>query len=215
MNFEELMNKRFSTRDFTDKKISEDDLKEIIKIAGRSPSWANTQPWNVHIASGEYLEKIRAEWIERNNNEIKGNSDLPVGHSEDFGERGFNNIMQNANAITEFIGGPEDLSRLPRLLFNAPAVVYLTVPKTAPMWSVYDLGAFSMSLMLAASEKDINSVPAYELAKYPDVLRYNLDIGDDESVIIGIALGYASENKINEYRSPRLDVEDILKIYDE
>lgn len=38
MNFEELMNKRFSTRDFTDKKISEDDLKEIIKIAGRSPS---------------------------------------------------------------------------------------------------------------------------------------------------------------------------------
>ncbi|WP_407410168.1 nitroreductase family protein [Methanobrevibacter sp.] len=209
------MKKRFSARDYTDEQISEEDLKGIVDIARLTPSWANTQPWNVHIACGETLEKIRETWIEKNNDEIRGNSDLPVGHSEDFGERGLNNIMTNANAITEFIGGPEDLSRLPHLLFNAPAIAYLTVPKTAPMWSVYDLGTFSMSLMLAATEKGINSVPAYELVKYPDVLRENMDIDDDESIIVGIALGYASENIINKYRSPRLEVEDILKIYND
>ena len=79
------------------------------------------------------------------------------------------------------------------------------------MWSVYDLGAFSMSLMLAACEKDIDSIPAYELIKYPEVLRENLPI-PDEDIIAGIALGYASDAKVNEFRSSRMDAEDILKI---
>lgn len=35
-----------------------------------------------------------------------------------------------------------------------------------------------MSLMLAAAEKDIDSIPAYELIKYPEILRQNLPISD-------------------------------------
>lgn len=73
-------------------------------------------------------------------------------------------------------------------------------------------GAFSMSLMLAAAEKNIDSIPAYELIKYPEILRQNLPISDDESIIAGIALGYASDAKINNFRSSRLDLDDILKI---
>lgn len=110
------------------------------------------------------------------------------------------------------VDNPSDFAKTQPVLFNAPAVVYLTVPKTAPMWSVYDLGAFSMSLMLAAAEKDIDSIPAYELIKYPEILRQNLPISDDESIIAGIALGYASDAKINDFRSSRLDLDDILKI---
>lgn len=110
------------------------------------------------------------------------------------------------------VDDPSDFAKTQPVLFNAPAVVYLTVPKTAPMWSVYDLGAFSMSLMLAAAEKDIDSIPAYELIKYPEILRQNLPISDDESIIAGIALGYASDAKINDFRSSRLDLDDILKI---
>ena len=77
---------------------------------------------------------------------------------------------------------------------------------------IYDLGAFSMSLMLAAAEKDIDSIPAYELIKYPEILRQNLPISDDESIIAAISLGYASDAKINDFRSSRLDLDDILKI---
>ena len=69
-----------------------------------------------------------------------------------------------------------------------------------------------MSLMLAASEKDIDSIPAYELIKYPEVLRENIPIPEDEDIIAGIALGYASNAKINEFRSSRLNVDEILKI---
>ena len=44
MNFKELMERRYSARDFTSKEISDNDLNEIIEIAKFSPSWANSQP---------------------------------------------------------------------------------------------------------------------------------------------------------------------------
>lgn len=152
------------------------------------------------------------KWIEQNASEIEGNSDLPSSHREDFGERGLNNMNQFFGEALEIIGNPEDFAKTQPVLFNSTAVAYLTMPKGAPMWSVYDLGAFSMSLMLAASAKDIDSIPAYELIKYPEVLRENLPIPDNEDIIAGIALGYASDAKINEFRSSRMNVNDILKI---
>ena len=212
MNFKELMERRYSARDFTSKEISDIDLNEIIEIAKLSPSWANSQPWNVYIAVDDALSKIRSKWIEQNADEIEGNSDLPSGHREDFGQRCLNNMDQLVGDVFAVIDDPSDFAKTQPVLFNAPAIVYLTVPKTAPMWSVYDLGAFSMSLMLAAAEKDIDSIPAYELIKYPEILRQNLLISDDENIIAGIALGYASDAKINDFRSSRLDLDDILKI---
>ena len=58
----------------------------------------------------------------------------------------------------------------------------------------------------------MDSIPAYELVKYPYILRNNLPILDDEDIIMGIALGYESDEHINEYESPRLDLDEILKI---
>lgn len=212
MNFKELMEKRYSARDFTSKEVTEEDLNEIVEIAELSPSWANSQPWNVYIATGKSLSDIREKWIEQNASEIEGNSDLPSGHREDFGERALNNMNQLFGSVIETLGDPEEFAKTQPRLFNSTAIVYLTMPKGAPMWSVYDLGAFSMSMMLAACEKDIDSIPAYELIKYPEVLRENLPIPEDEDIIAGIALGYASDAKVNEFRSSRMDVEDILKI---
>ena len=40
----------------------------------------------------------------------------------------------------------------------------------------------------------------------------DLPIPEDEDIIAGIALGYASDAKVNEFRSSRMDVKDILKI---
>ena len=77
MNFKELIERRYSARDFTSKEISDNDLNEIIEIAKFSPSWANSQPWNVYIAAGDALSKIRSKWIKQNADEIEGYSDLP------------------------------------------------------------------------------------------------------------------------------------------
>ena len=59
MNFLEVMKKRHSSRDFKNEEISKDKLQKIVEIASMSPSWENSQPWNVYIATDETLDKIR------------------------------------------------------------------------------------------------------------------------------------------------------------
>jgi nitroreductase len=88
----------------------------------------------------------------------------------------------------------------------------LALPKNHTQWSIYDLGGFGMSLMLAATDLGVDSIPAYELVKYPYILRDNLPIPEDEDIIMGIALGDESGEHINEFESPRLDLDEILKI---
>ena len=92
MKFIEVMEKRHSSRDFKKDEVSEDTLREIVKIAGMSPSWENSQPWNVYIATGETLETIREAWIAENGKKIKGSADMNPGHRTNFSERGQKNM---------------------------------------------------------------------------------------------------------------------------
>ena len=99
-----------------------------------------------------------------------------------------------------------------KLLFNAPALIYLTLNEGHTEWSTYDLGAFGMILMLAAKNLGVDSIPAYEIVKYPDVIREYMDVPDDEEIVMGIALGYESDDEINKIVSTRLALDDILTI---
>ena len=60
-NIKELMNERHSVRKFQSKPIPEEVLKEIISISLNAPSWCNSQPWNIYVATGNTLEEIRKE----------------------------------------------------------------------------------------------------------------------------------------------------------
>ena len=99
-------------------------------------------------------------------------------------------------------------------LFNAPALVYLTLTKGHTGWPIYDLGGFGLALMLAAKDLGIDSIPAYEIVKFPAELRPLLDVPDDQEIIMGIALGYAAQDNLNEFHSTWLPLKDILTIKD-
>ena len=71
-NFRELMKARHSCRKFQSKPIPEEVLKDIISISLHAPSWCNSQPWNIYVASGQTLEEIRKEWISKGESNIKG-----------------------------------------------------------------------------------------------------------------------------------------------
>ena len=70
-NFKELMKERHSCRRFQPKKIPEEVLKDIITISLDSPSWCNSQPWNIYITTGNTLEEIRKEWKPKNKRKLK------------------------------------------------------------------------------------------------------------------------------------------------
>ena len=59
-NFYELMNKRRTTRHFSDRKVSKKLIQYAIKTAGTAPSGAHLQPWTfVAISDKDLKNKIR------------------------------------------------------------------------------------------------------------------------------------------------------------
>lgn len=216
ISFKELMKQRYSCRYFLSKPIPEDILKDIIETSLLTPSWGNSQPWSIYVSSGKTHEKIKEEWLRKNNENIKGYSDIEPGHRTDFSERSQKCINSNIERYGKHLNQP-DLKVLwvaNTKLFNAPAAVYITIPKKRTQYCLFDSGAIEMAVMIAAKEHGIDSIAAYEAIKYPDILRKHLKIPDDEDIVIGISLGYEDkENDLNKYRSQRLNLDEACHFY--
>ena len=98
----------------------------------------------------------------------------------------------------------DEMMKLNYQFFKAPVVVYLCMNRNLTPWSIFDLGLLAQSIMLAAQEHGVGSAPAVTLVAHPELIRAELKIPDDLSIIIGIALGYADgAHPQNKYRSPR------------
>jgi len=214
MEFKEVVSTRHSVRNFREDMIPVSVLEDIVRTAERAPSWENSQPWNVYIATGETLKRIKEIWAGKYSDKVKGTPDMPTGHRTNFSERSQKSMEDFMGAVAEYTGDPEiaHFLNMNEKLFNAPALVYLTLGKEHTGWPIYDLGGFGMTLMLAAKDHGVDSIPAYEIVKFPAEVRQLLSVPEDEEIVMGIALGYAAEDSINEFASTRLPLEEILTI---
>lgn len=211
MEFNAVLESRHSVRYFLDTPIDESVLTNLVLQAQLSPSWVNAQEHKVWIATGEVLEKIREQYHAKFEEGIKGYADLPVTSRETWSAQAQQNMKTFSQSRID--AGLQEIKELSEsYLFHAPAVAYLTLPKNHNDWALLDLGTFEMTMMLAAANVGLGSVPAYNLVKYPDVLRDLLGIPENEKLIIGIALGYAADVPLNSFRSTRQPVENILTI---
>ena len=214
-NFKELMKARHSARYFLSKEIPENILKEIISTSLMAPSWCNSQPWNIYVASGNTISEIRKIFIQKNNEKIKGYSDMEPGHRTNFSERSQKHMESLYKDVDEINKNPKsrNFGEVQKDLFGAPTLVYLTLAKGYTNYSVLDLGGLEMSIMLAAKDNGVDSIPAYETIKYPDVIKKYCKIPDNEDIIIGIALGYEEDNAINKYRAKKMTVDECVHFY--
>lgn len=213
MDFHSVLSARHSVRDFDGRPVPVETLRAIVEDAQKAPSWVNAQEWRVWIAVGDKLGRIRASYAKRTAAGIKGNSDFAAAHREQWSAMAQEN-MALFSSRREKAGLAEVKEASQAQLFHAPAVAYLTVPKTASHWALLDLGGFEQTLLLAACARGVDSVPAYNLIKYPDILRDELGIPDDLALAVGVALGYAKDVPLNAFRSTRRAVDEILTIVD-
>lgn len=72
MELKQAIEKRISVRSFTKEQVKEDDLREMVRRAGLSPSINNAQPWKFIAITNQSLLKKMAETVS------KKLSDLPL-----------------------------------------------------------------------------------------------------------------------------------------
>ncbi|MGN1279175.1 MAG: nitroreductase family protein [Limosilactobacillus sp.] len=214
MEFKDTVEKRRSIRDFSDRPVSKEDLTSLINLAKQAPSWANSQTWKVIIATGQTLEEIRTRHAEAVGKGLAPSPEIPLLHREEMGIQGAQNVSKWMGDIHQFMQSDRSaMAKDSAHLFNAPAVAYLLVPANPSLWETYDLGAFGQTLMLAAADKGIDSIPAMEFVQYSRMLHDVLGVSRDYIFAVGIGLGYRKTDAlINQFASARMDNNDFLTI---
>lgn len=211
MQFTETLRARHSVRHFESTPIDEALLKAIVEDATRAPSWVNAQEWDAWILTGEKLEGFRREFSELVKAKAPGLSEVPATPHEMFSEtsqenmRLFNKAREEAGLALVKLAAQQEL-------FYAPAVCFLTLPKTYTPYMMFDLGAFAQTLMLSAASRGVGSVVAWNPVRYPEALRKYLPIPTTRAIAIAVALGYEKPCALNDFRSTRRSTSEILKI---
>lgn len=211
MEFKQALQNRHSVRMFTNQKIDLDTIQDIIHQAQLAPSWVNSQPYHLYLVVGETLERVRKEQFQMEQNNVKGQSDVPVMPRNKWAKQAQSNMEEWTKGLGK---AAKEMGPAAAKLYNAQAVVYLTLPKGYSPWSLYDLGAFGENIILGASDRGIASMTAYQFVKYPQMLRQQLVIPAQEDIIIGIGLGYRDATAmVNQITASRMDLNKILTIY--
>ena len=138
---------------------------------------------------------------------------MSFAHRNEFSQTSQKNMGELIKSFKEITKA--EIMEFNYILFNAPTVIYLALNKGYSKWSVYDLGALSMAIMLAAKDRGIDSIPAASVIRYTEPLRKILKIPDDEDIIVGIALGYEEKCDANDYRANKLKIDDVCKFIED
>jgi len=214
MTVKEAMFARRSMRDFLPKPVSRELLAEIFEAAVRTPSWANSQPWEVFVATGETLERIREGYRHAYEDKVTTATEMTRPdkwpESAKARQKGLHpGMVRDCGEDVKLFGA------LNQCIFNAPAVIYLCMDDMLEHWGLYDIGAYSQSIMLLAAEKGLGTIPAITTVLYPQILRKEMEIPENFKIVLGIAIGYTNEeNGINNFHSSRSPLSETVRFFE-
>jgi nitroreductase len=214
MNVTEAINGRHSIRAFLSKPVEREKLDAILAASSRVPSWANTQPWEIFVVSGGTLERIKEGYRQKYADKAPAAPETP--RPAEWPEAEQKRIQQLRPDMKRTCGeAVEQFAALNQNMFSAPVVVYICMDKALSEWSLYDIGAYSQTFMLAALEQGLSTIPAITLTLYPDIVRRELKIPDNLKITIGIAVGYADRgNGINNFVSAREPLSETVRFFE-
>jgi nitroreductase len=206
---ERLLGERYSCRAFKPDPVPRAVIERIVRVAQRTASWCNSQPWHATIISGAETERFRKRMYESAASGADAAPDFPWPR-EYLGvylarrrESGFQ--LYDAMGIAKGDKVAAAKQALENFnFFGAPHVAIITTTEPLGVYGAVDCGAYVSNFMLAAQALGIGSIAQAALARRSDVVRDHLKLADDRRVVCGISFGYAKhDDVINSYRTSR------------
>jgi len=221
-NQEELMDAieciktRMSIRKFKPEPVPREILTSIVETAQRSPSYKNSQPWEVAVVSGEKKEALSKALVEMIERDAPITPDIPepVAWPPLIEQRMAEHMRRRSEKLGIQRNDPSMLKRSKMAnsrFYGAPHGVFLFQDSSLSTWSIFDMGLFAQSLMLAANAYGVGTVPQAFLTDYSGTIKEFLKIPDSKRLVLGISIGYPdTEDKANTYRSTRVDTREMM-----
>ncbi|MEV0984596.1 nitroreductase [Brevibacterium sp. NPDC049920] len=218
-SFRTLLAERYSVRHFTGEPVIEEQLTAVLATAQRTPSWSNTQAWQVHVLTDEVLREIgrrlRAAVTARTQQKtVVSDLALPGRFTEEQMHR--KRVTGYGRYESLGIDRKDRVGRFEASLanfefFGAPVGLVITSTREVGPYGWVDTGAYIGTLQYAAWEAGLGACALGSIGMHADLIHRYLGLADDVDVIAGMALGHPDHAAPgNTYRTERAPLSEVV-----
>jgi len=222
----EFLASRHSVRDFLPDPVAPEVIEQIIEDGLAAPSWSNTRPYRVAIATGATRDAVSAELMEhfqafRRFNEgnlwqklaallsgkviPSGDFRVPLKNPSDLQPRRIALARKLFGHIgierADIAGRNAEIGRNFEF-FGAPVALFVFARSRMGVYSPLDAGFFAQNVLLSATSRGLGACAQGFLAVWSRPVRKHFDIPRGYKLLFGISLGYPSGAHINDFRPP-------------
>ena len=224
--FSALAASRHSVRSFRPDPVPQEVLDAILDDARQAPSWSNTRPFMLALASGPRAERLRAAYVTEFDRTVpvmrKQRGALArlvlTGQAPDGDYRTWAPYPKDLLPHSQKVGkalytllgiargdraAREEAARASCRAFDAPVMGFVLIHKGLMPFAALDAGLMLQTLFLSAKAHGVDSCPLGVLATWRRPLDAEFDVPKSYRLITGFALGYASDHLVNDFRAER------------
>jgi nitroreductase len=217
--FERLLKERYSCRAFLPRQVETAVIVRTLEIAQRTPSWCNSQPWQVMITRGAGTERFRnALFAYATGRKPEPDYAFPREYRGVYLDRRRECGFQLYESVGIARGDREASARQTMenfRLFGAPHAMIVTTDEALGVYGVLDCGAWVNNFMLAARSLGVASIAQAALASHPHFTRSYFGLPDERLIVCGISFGYEDEvHPVNRFRTSRAAVDGVVSWVD-
>jgi nitroreductase len=211
VELEAILRTRYSARKFKPDPVPDATVRRILALAQCTPSWCNTQPWQLVITRGAATDRFRdaMHTHARSGAEPTPDFAFPAAYEGIYRDRRKVCGVQLYQAVgigREDRAAAAEQSLENFRLFDAPHVAIVTTEVKLGVYGILDCGLYLQSFLLAARDSGVDTIAQAALASYPDLIRRHFALPETRKVVCGISFGYAEPaHPINTYRTERAD----------
>ncbi len=204
-DLQQAIRERHTTRLFLPKPVPRALVEEALALAMLAPSNSNIQPWHVVFASGPPRERLVAALLAEARLRPPVIPPLPEGFKHFRSELGAE--VYGAMGIPREDKVGHDAAVLRNWeFFRAPLAGVVCMHSALGPADALGVGMFLQTLLLALIARGINSSVEVSIAGYPEVVRQQLNIPAELSILCGVAVGYEdpdfAANRLHAHRNP-------------
>jgi nitroreductase len=232
--FSQFLASRRSTRDFLGTPIPQEILDQILSDSLTAPSWSNTRPFKVAVATGEVRDRISTEFLSRWNvlskilrkgifNKLRiiySRYGLPTSNRgiakpypaelKPRAERVGREMYETFGVARGDRPARDQQWAKNYSFFGAPVELFIYVHKSLNIYAASDAGLMMQNLMLSAHAHGLGTCAQGAVAIWDDVVRQEFEVPSDYRLLCGVAIGYPSDSPINNFKANRIDVKELI-----
>ena len=202
---------RGSTRAFLSTPVDYKLIKKILSVAAWAPSGTNMQPWKVTVLAGKARQKLCDAICEAFLSDEQGHERSWKYYPDEFFEPYKARRKACGIGLYNTLGiGKEETEKMREQrarnykFFDAPIGMIFSIHNDLEIGSWLDFGMFLQNIMVSARGHGLHTCAQAAFSDYHIIIKDQLGIPDNETVICGMALGYADpDKKVNQYRPDR------------